>query len=258
MNSGKMRSVMLLGVASLLLASLAVADVKETEEFTFDISSGGRISLENINGDIHITGDEGDTVNIVARKKAGKQEYMDELKIVVDADSDYIRIETRHPSNKDSWLNWGNNHSGSVSYELTVPEAVNLDKISTVNGDVEIRSISGKVKAETVNGDLVASSLIADVDLETVNGGINADFDSVGESQRISAEAVNGRIVLELPADTSARFHAETVNGSIDAGEFDLDIDKGFVGRECDGQIGSGDARISLDTVNGSIRIIKK
>ena len=258
MNSGKIRSAILLGVAALSLASMAVADVKETEEFTFDINPGGRISLENINGDIRITGDEGDTVNIVARKKAGKQEYMDELKIVVDADSDYIRIETRHPSNKDSWLNWGNNHSGSVSYELTVPASVNLDKISTVNGDVEIRSMSGKVKAETVNGDLVASGLIADVDLETVNGGIKADFDSVGESQRISAEAVNGKIVLALPADTSARFHAETVNGSIDAGDFDLDIDKGFVGRECDGQIGGGDARISLDTVNGSIRIVKK
>jgi DUF4097 and DUF4098 domain-containing protein YvlB len=258
MNSGKMRSVILLGVTSLLLASTAVADVKETEEFTFEINPGGRISLENINGDIRITGGEGDTVKIVARKKAGKQEYMDELKIAVDADSDYIRIETRHPSNKDSWLNWGNNHSGSVSYEMTVPASANLDKISTVNGDVEIRSMSGKVKAETVNGDLVASDLVSDVDLETVNGGVNAKFNSLGGSQRVSAEAVNGKIVLELPADASARVLAETINGSIDADDFGLTIDKGFVGRECDGQIGNGDARISLDTVNGSIRIVKK
>jgi DUF4097 and DUF4098 domain-containing protein YvlB len=258
MSSGKMRSVSLLGAVSLLLASFAVADVKETEEFAFDINPGGRVSLENINGDIRITGNDDVTVNIVARKKAGKQEYMDELKIVVDADSDYIRIETRHPSNKDSWLNWGNNHSGSVSYELTVPAGVNLDKISTVNGDVAIASMSGKVKAETVNGDLVALGLVADVDLETVNGGINAEFDSLGTNQRVSAEAVNGKIVLKLPGDTSARLHAETINGSIDADDFDLDIDKGFIGRECDGQIGDGDARISLDTVNGSIRIVKK
>ncbi len=257
MSSGNIRSVMLLGVFS-LLTSLAMADVKETEEFTLDINPGGRVSLENINGDIRITGNEGDTVNIIASKKAGKQEYMDELKIVVDADSDFIRIETRHPSNKDSWLNWGNNHSGSVSYVLTVPAGVNLDKISTVNGDIEIRTMSGNVKAETVNGDLVASGLVADVDLETVNGGIDAEFDSLGASQRVSAEAVNGRIVLKLPADASARLHAETVNGSIDADDFDLDIDKGFIGRECDGQIGGGDARIELDTVNGSIRIVKK
>jgi len=258
MSSGKMRSAIQLGFISLFLTSCEVADVKETEEFAFVINPGGRISLENINGDIRITGDEGDTINIVARKQAGNQEYLDKLKIVVDANSDYIRIETRHPSNINSWFNRGNNHSGSVSYEITVPTGVNLDKISTVNGDIEIRSMSGKVKAETVNGDLVASGLVSDVDLETVNGGVDAEFDSLAGSQRVSVEAVNGRIVLTLPADTSARLHAETVNGRIDADDFDLVIDKVFVGRKCDGQIGNGDARISLDTVNGSIRIVKK
>ena len=129
---------------------------------------------------------------------------------------------------------------------MTVPASVNLDKISTVNGDVEIRSMSGKVKAETVNGDLVASGLVSDVDLETVNGSVNAEFTSLGGSQRVSAEAVNGRIVLELPADASARVHAETVNGSIDADDFGLKTDKGFIGHECEGKIGNGDARISL------------
>ena len=258
MSSVKTRSVVLLGITCLLMASIVVASVKDTEEFTFKINDGGRISLENINGDIRINGGAGDTVSIVANKKAGKQEYMDKLKIVVDADSDYIRIETRHPSSNSSWWDWGDNHSGSVSYVLTVPEGVNLDKISTVNGDVDISSMSGKVKAETVNGDLAASGLTADVDLETVNGGVNAEFDSLGGSQRVSAEAVNGKIVLRLPADSSARVHAETVNGSINANDFDLEIDKGFVGRECDGDIGSGEARISLDTVNGSISIVKR
>ena len=62
MSSGKMRTVLPLCIVSLFLTSWAVADVKETEEFTFDINPGGRISLENINGDIRITGDDGDTV----------------------------------------------------------------------------------------------------------------------------------------------------------------------------------------------------
>ena len=117
--------------------------------------------------------------------------------------------------------------------------------------------MNGKVKAETVNGDLVASGLVSDVDLETVNGGVNAEFDSLGGSQRVSVEAVNGRILLALPADASARVLAETINGSIEADDFNLVVDKGFIGRECDDRIGNGDARVSLDTVNGSIRIVK-
>ena len=183
---------------------------------------------------------------------------MDGLKVVVDADSDYIRIETRHPKSSGSHFNWGDKGGGSVAYEIEVPATVNLDKISTVNGEIEIHSVGGKVKAETVNGDLVASGLRSDVDLETVNGGVKAVFDSLGSGQRVSAEAVNGKVVLKLPADASASIHAETVNGSIDADDFGLEPDKGFVGRELDGQIGDGDARVSLDTVNGSIVVSKK
>jgi len=253
-----MRAGTLVGVASLLLASVAVADVKVTEEFSFEIDSGGRISLENINGDIRIAGGDGDQVKVTAHKKAGSQEYLDELKVVIDAKSDYIRIETRHPKSESSLFNWGDNGSGSVSYVLTVPEGANLDTVSTVNGGVDISAVNGLVKAETVNGDLEASGLTSDVDLETVNGSIEADFDSLGGKQRVSAEAVNGKIVLNLPADASARINAETVNGSIDADDFGLEPEKGFVGRDLEGEIGGGDARISLDTVNGSIHISKK
>jgi len=253
-----MKTVALVGVALLIFSTALNAAVKETEEMTFDVSSGARISLENINGDIVITGGSGDKVHMVAHKKAGKQEYMDELKVIVDADEDYIRIETRHPRSDGGWFKWGNDSSGSVSYELEVPAHVNLDTISTVNGDVNIKAVSGLVKAETVNGSLHAVGLAGDVNLETVNGSVKAEFDRLGEGQRVSAEAVNGKIVLLLPADASARVNAETINGSINADDFGLEPEKGFVGRDLEGEIGSRDARISLDTVNGSIRISKK
>ena len=220
--NGQTRARFCLGATLLLAAASAVADVKETEEFTFEVDRGARLSLENINGSIEITGGSGSKVDIVARKKAGKQEYMDDLRVVIDADSDYVRIETRHPDSEGGWFKWGNNSSGSVSYELTVPADMNLDAI------------------------------------ETVNGSVRAEFETLGDGQRVNAEAVNGKIVLVLPANASARIEAETVNGSIDADDFGLEAEKGFVGRDLSGRIGDGDARISLDTVNGSIRINKR
>ena len=253
-----MRAGTLLGLASLMLVTAATADVKETEEHALKINTGGRVSLENINGDINITGGETDDVTITAHKKAGSQDYMDELKVIIDADADYIRIETRHPDGGSGWSNWGKDRSGSVSYELIVPASTRLDTISTVNGSVVISAVDGSVNAETVNGDLEISDLSANVDLETVNGGIEAEFNSLGGSQRASAEAVNGKIVFRLPKDASARINAETVNGGIDAEDFGLEPEKGFVGRELDGKIGGGEARISVETVNGSIRIVKK
>lgn len=253
-----MKAVAFASIALLFVSAVVNASVTETEEMTLDVNADGRISLENINGDIRITGGSGDTVHLVATRKAGSQEYLDDLKVVVDADKDYIRIETRHPKSDHQWFKWGNDSSGSVSYVLEVPATVNLDTISTVNGDVEISAVLGKVKAETVNGSLEALGLEGDVNLETVNGSIHAEFDHTGAGQRVSADAVNGKITLVLPANASARVEAETVNGSINADDFGLEPEKGFVGRSLSGEIGGGDARISLDTVNGSIKIMKK
>jgi DUF4097 and DUF4098 domain-containing protein YvlB len=253
-----MKAVAFASIALLFFSVTANASVTETEEMTFDVNADARISLENINGDIRITGGSGDKVHLVVNKKAGSQEYLDDLKVVVDADKDYIRIETRHPKSEGHWFKWGDDHNGSVSYVLEVPATVNLDTISTVNGDVEIAAVQGKVKAETVNGSLEALGLEGDVNLETVNGSIQAEFAHMGSGQRVSADAVNGKITLVLPADASARVEAETVNGSINADDFGLEAEKGFVGRDLSGEIGGGDARISLDTVNGSIKVMKK
>ena len=80
-------------------------------------------------------------------------------------------------------------------------------------------------------------------------------FEELGAGQRVEADTVNGTVRIYLPANASAHIVAETVNGSIDADDFGLEAEKGFVGRDLDGEIGGGDARVKLDTVNGSIRI---
>ena len=48
---------------------------------------------------------------------------------------------------------------------------------------------------------------------------------------------------------------ADTLNGGINARDFGLETDKGFVGSDLNGSIGSGSARLNVDTVNGSIKI---
>jgi DUF4097 and DUF4098 domain-containing protein YvlB len=253
-----MRKALWAGAIALAVATgPAAADVEDRQEWSFDVDTGARVSLENVNGDITVTSGPAGVVAVVAHRKAGTQEYLDGLEIVVDADRDYVRIETRHPKSSGGWFSWGSNGSGSVAYKLTVPADANLDGIETVNGDVSISGVGGTVKAATVNGGLDVTDLAGDVGLETVNGSIEARFTALSGDQRVDAEAVNGKIRLRLPGDASARVTAETVNGSIVADDFGLEPEKGFVGRELSGDIGGGSARVSLDTVNGSIRIEK-
>ena len=236
-----MKNVMIAGAALLLFSNAAVADVRETEEFFDWIALGS---------------DGGDAVEVTAHKKAGNQEYLDDLVIDIDASSNQVRIETKHP-NRSGWFNWSGDSSGSVMYEITVPSSVELDAIETVNGDVEIDSVGGDVSASTVNGAVTVSGVSSDLDLETVNGSLKAVLNELGPGQRVKADTVNGTIRIYMPEDASARIVAETVNGSIDAKDFGLEAEKGFVGRDLEGEINGGDARVSLSTVNGSIKVKK-
>jgi DUF4097 and DUF4098 domain-containing protein YvlB len=240
-----------------LAPCLASADVSKTEEYNFELKEGGRISLSNVNGDVSIEGTDGRQVHIVATKTAESQKYLDGMKIEIDASENAIRIETRHPGSGEGIFNWGGDDNGSVEYKLTVPHDVELDSIDTVNSDVAISGVSGPISTESVNGKLQVTGVSGNLGADTVNGNIDVEFVQLGSGQRVSADAVNGRIVLRLPGNASAQISAETLNGSIDADDFGLEPDGGFIGHELDGQVGSGEARVSVDTVNGSIAIKK-
>jgi DUF4097 and DUF4098 domain-containing protein YvlB len=240
-------------VTALLVSGSLFASVTEEETYTFELDDGGRFSLSNVNGSVTVTGARGNRVEIVATKKADNQDDLDNIEIEISSSSDEVVVETEI-GKKDSWFSFGNN-SGSVRYEVTVPADTLLDSIDTVNGDVYISGVSGKVVAESVNGDLEIQDLVDDANLSTVNGNIDASFQKLEGSQDVKAETVNGRVAVTLPADADVRVGADTLNGGINARDFDLETDKGFVGSDLNGEIGNGSARLNIDTVNGSVKI---
>ena len=240
-------------VVALLTTGSLLASVTEEETFSFKLDDGGRFSLSNVNGSVVVTGGSGDSVEIVATKKADNQKDLDKIEIEVTRSSDEITVETEL-GKSDRWFSHSNN-SGSVRYEVVVPAGTRLDSIETVNGNVNISGVSGKVVAESVNGDLEITDLKGDVALSTVNGGIDAEFSRLEGQQRVKAETVNGRITINLPADADVQISADTLNGGINASDFGLEVEKGFVGSDLNGNIGNGSARLNLDTVNGAIKI---
>src|SRR5271165_5667810 len=101
--------------ALLALAFAVSASAQVTEEFhrTVPLSSNGRVSLENINGNVTITGWERNEVQIDAVKKAGNQQKLGEARIEVDASSDSVQIKTKYPEGHNN-----NNNPATVTYEL--------------------------------------------------------------------------------------------------------------------------------------------
>jgi DUF4097 and DUF4098 domain-containing protein YvlB len=83
-----------------------------------------------------------------------------------------------------------------------------------------------------------------------VNGSIVASMGRMTGAATFST--VNGAITLDMPACTSARVHANTVNGRINT-EFRLPVHGQFVSKRADGAIGHGGPDLRIATVNGSI-----
>jgi len=240
-------------VAFLIASGSSFASVTEEETFTFTLDDGGRLCLSNVNGSVTVTGTRGDQVEIIARKKADNKADLDDIEIEISDSSDEIVVETE-VGKSNSWFSFGNN-SGEVRYEVTVPAGAMLDSIETVNGDVNISGVAGKVVAESVNGDVDVQDLAGDAMLSTVNGSIDAEFKKLEGRQSVKAETVNGRVTITLPADADVKVSADTLNGSINARDFDLETEEGFVGSDLNGEIGDGSARLNIDTVNGSVKI---
>lgn len=242
---------MILMFALVASANLS-AKVTAEETFSYTLNDGGSLSVANVNGTITVTGGDGDRVEIVALKQADDQDTLDDIEINISHTADAIVIGTDLPES-GSWF--GGSKRSQVDYEITVPAATNLDSVKTVNGEVEISKVAGKVVAKAVNGGLRLSDLASDARLSTVNGSIKAVFARLEGEQKVMAETVNGSVTVTLPKNADVDVSADTLNGGINGSDFGLKTDKGFVGSDLNGSIGDGSARLNIDTLNGSIKI---
>ena len=245
-----------LAVFALLLFTsvfLTQAWAEEREEFhqTYPLSATGRVSLHNVNGAVHVTAWDRNEVKVDAIKKARTEAGLKEAQIVVDAKPDAVEINTKYPEH-------GSHDGATVEYTLSVPRQAALDKISTVNGAVDLAGLAGEVKASSVNGAVQARQLTGDTKLSTVNGRIEADFERL-TAKAVSLKTVNGGITITLPANAGAQLDASTVHGGVNS-DFDLPVRHvGFApGSHLETTIGGGGTAIHLSTVNGGITLRRR
>jgi DUF4097 and DUF4098 domain-containing protein YvlB len=251
---------MLVIFSALLTGTLAFAETKEEPVQTFPLQAGGYLSLENINGDVTIEGWEKNEVSISAVKK-GSIKDIERIEIAVELDKydgkDWIDIETEYVEPRGGFLSFLKS-AGSVDYTIKAPSDAILDDIELVNGNLKVSGITGYLSLSTVNGSITATGMAGDASVETVNGNLDLSFDKMSGGQSVDLESVNGAIALRIPAKANAQVDAETLNGNI-SNEFGLTVEKEqWVGRSMEGLVGSGGARITIETVNGNIDVKKR
>jgi hypothetical protein len=246
----KSRGAVFATLVAMILAPSAYAVSNATEEFhkTVSLNANGRVSLENINGNVEITGWERNEVQIDAVKSARDPQRLEEARIEVAGSGDAVAIRTRYPEGHT------NNDPASVHYTLHVPRGAQLDKISLVNGSFAVAQIAGEVDANLVNGSLNATALSGRAKFSSVNGAVHVTYQTLTNVPEVKISSVNGSIDLLLPASPNADVNASTVNGSLRT-DFPLQVQGRFAGHHVSGTLGSGGTQIHLSNVNGSSHI---
>ncbi len=176
-----------------------------------------------------------------------------------------------------------------VDFRLEVPKGTHLE-IDSLNGnvwvakdcgnvtvkgrntDIEITAPRGDVVANSTNGRIRVIDARRDATLETVNGNVYAHMKSgslqastmngtvvarvLGPEVRFAQlTSQNGDITLVMNKVCSAFVEARTERGAV---ESDLPVDSSHgvcKSRHLEGNIGRGQMYLSMDTLNGNIRI---
>lgn len=254
----------LLGLAIGTVLALLATGVARAQEYTeefhqqYPLSANGTVELKNLNGWVHITGWDQNTVKVDAVKRAVSKKRLDEARITVENSANSIYIRTQYPEDNyggcDGWGHDCHDSLANVDYTIMVPRNARLDRIAPVNGNVEISGVRGPVRVAAVNGHVTVTGMSGDADVSSVNGPVEAGFDRLTGMSKV--HAVNGRVTVTVPSDSSLRVRAHSLNGSI-SNDFGLPESRGWpVGHDLDGKIGDGmAASLNIETVNGRVEV---
>ena len=225
------------------------------------IAQGRAIEIKGINGDIRAEPSGSNEVEVVAVKRANRDDP-DSVRIDVVPHAGGVTICAVYPSRNgqrpnecapgdEGRMNVQNNDV-SVRFTVRVPAGVTLIG-KTVNGQIDARRLNGDLVLHTVNGS-VTFSTTAGARANTVNGSIQGEMGRADWSNTLEMATVNGSITLTLPTGLNTDVRASTVNGDISS-DFPMTISGRISRRRVEGTIGGGGRLLSLDSVNGSITL---
>lgn len=142
----------------------------------------------------------------------------------------------------------------SVQGRITLERAKGRIDVRTVNEGIRLSDVSGDVSVEATNGGIVLERVEStNVDLYTVNGGISYEG-PIRDAGVYRLTTHNGTIALALAEGANATVAVRTYNGSFRS-TFPVKLSEETPRRRFSLTLGSGSARVELESFNGSISL---
>jgi DUF4097 and DUF4098 domain-containing protein YvlB len=188
-----------------------------TEPFSRTVRLGrnGTLDLQNVSGDIAVTGAGGDDVRLEATKRvrhpneSEARSILSAISIQVQERSGRVEVRTDYPRRR-TW-------SGGVDFTVAVPRDASVT-LRSVSGTVRVTNVNGEIRAESVSGDIVTSSARRIRVAKTVSGNLEI---SDAEADELVAGSVSGDVTINKLKGTG--FDAQTVSGDLRLTDVDVD-----------------------------------
>jgi DUF4097 and DUF4098 domain-containing protein YvlB len=235
---------------------------------TLRLGRNGTFDLQNISGQIVVTGGAGNDVRVDATKRVRHPNESEARKLLQAID---VRIEERNGSVDVRTEYPRRNWSGGVDYTVAVPRDANVI-LRSVSGDIRVTNLNGDLRAETASGDIATSAVRRLRQAKTFSGDLEiADSDSedlVGStiSGTIVARALKARSVdlqsvsgdVRMTDVESDRTFVRSVSGTVDfsgrlatTGRYEFQSHSGDVRVA---PVGASGFSIEASTFNGDLR----
>ena len=259
----------------------ADAEHGDTTDDVFAVGQSPKLIVSSDNGRIIVNaGDDGE-IRVQARlRNPSRIDYR------VTQDGDTIRVEARQKKKASLFGFHGMN--ASVEITVTVPRNTNVEldssngrieltevensgTLESSNGSISMKSVKGDFEATTRNSAIELHNAECSATLRTSNGRISMEdvkgsFEAQTQNGAISFSGVfipgsdnqmktsNGGVHIKLQGTPSLKIDAANSNGSITNGLPDMaaSIEEK---NHLVGTIGDGEARLVIQTSNGSVSI---
>ena len=233
---------------------LAAGKAQDEWTRTYKAGAGSRLELINVNGRITAEASDGTEIELRAERSVkaatdeGAKELLGRIEMREEVGPDRVRVEVRPPR-----MSGPSGHE--FKWTVKVPRGVSVD-LRTVNGGVRITGLDADVRARSTNGGITGVALTpTSVDASVTNGGVEIELARAVMSGSFDLEAVNGGVSISLPEDSKADIAGRCVNGGISTSGLTLETVGEQSRRRLDAKLNGGGARISLETVNGGVRV---
>ena len=209
---GKFQIIPILQGLLFARTTLADAVVEDHIERLFQVTPGGRLTLDADRGLIEVRTTDRDYVDVKIERKVKKngkwsvEEVLEDFAITFDQNDDGVTVSAKY-GQKQPWRRNRERNRLEVKFLIAVPQQYNVD-LKTSGGGISVADLEGEVRARTSGGGLRIGRIKGSVWGRTAAGSIEVE-EAEGDAD---VKAAGGGITI---SNVVGAVEAKTAGGSI-------------------------------------------